>query len=279
MLCKRKIAVLNSLVPCGQCINCRINKQREWTGRILLEAKYAPRPSAFVTLTFSENHLPNPATVSREDIRIFINRLRKHHRKQFAENLRFFAVGEYGDKLGRPHYHLALFGSDPGAVPQSQYEQSWQRGFVHVGEITKASAQYIAHYTTKKLTKDNSTAESQFCYMPGIQGEFATMSRYPPIGARGAEHMVELYRTRAGKLALENNRLAYTFEHEGRRWPIGRYWRNWIMSELGINEDQQRSQVNYKDLPIIPRSQINGEEKTQVDLNRAIRRSRATRTL
>ncbi len=55
--------LINSILrPCGQCQNCRINKQREWTGRILLEAQMYPI-SSFVTLTYADEHetrIPHP---------------------------------------------------------------------------------------------------------------------------------------------------------------------------------------------------------------------------
>lgn len=42
------------LVPCGQCIACRLNKARQWSIRCMHEARYHS-DNAFVTLTYTLN--------------------------------------------------------------------------------------------------------------------------------------------------------------------------------------------------------------------------------
>ena len=45
------------LLPCGQCMECRINKAREWSVRLVHEAKMHER-SSFLTLTYNDDQLP-----------------------------------------------------------------------------------------------------------------------------------------------------------------------------------------------------------------------------
>ena len=47
------------LIPCGQCIGCRIRQREDWTTRIELEARDYPREEVwFITLTYDDEHVP-----------------------------------------------------------------------------------------------------------------------------------------------------------------------------------------------------------------------------
>jgi hypothetical protein len=152
--------------------------------------------NCFVTLTFAPEHLPPDGSVRVEDVQGFMKRLRKR-----VGRVRFFACGEYGEDLGRPHYHLLLFGWAPSdrqlwrrtgsghLVYRSQLlEAVWPFGHVEIGDVTPHSAGYVARYATKKVTGD--AAEEHYSRVDGETGEvtqrrpeFITMSRRPGIGA------------------------------------------------------------------------------------------------
>lgn len=93
-------------VPCGQCIACRLNKVRDWTLRIMHEAKFY-KDNVFLTITYSPENLPADGSIHKEDLQLFLKRLRK---ALGEEKIRYFACGEYGEKYSRPHYHLIIFG-------------------------------------------------------------------------------------------------------------------------------------------------------------------------
>ena len=89
-------------VPCGKCLECRIQHARAWADRCVVEAKQYD-DNYFVTLTYDDAHLPAKNSLVPDDLQKFMKRLRKH----FPNNkIRFFACGEYGDTSWRPHYHL-----------------------------------------------------------------------------------------------------------------------------------------------------------------------------
>ena len=47
------------LIPCGQCIGCRIQQREDWTTRIELEARQWPKEQVwFITLTYDDDHVP-----------------------------------------------------------------------------------------------------------------------------------------------------------------------------------------------------------------------------
>ena len=74
--------------------------------RILLE-QLLHEYSSFITLTYSEDSSPDDGSLRPCDLQKWLKRIR---RSVVPAKLRFFGVGEYGDKFARPHYHVALFG-------------------------------------------------------------------------------------------------------------------------------------------------------------------------
>jgi len=114
--------------------------------------------SSFITLTYDEKHLPRWGSLKYDDLQKFWKRLRKD-----LGPLRYYAVGEYGDRSNRPHYHACVFGhaflegrkllrKTPSMLWTSpQLEKAWGLGMVSVGALTYESARYTASYVTKKL--------------------------------------------------------------------------------------------------------------------------------
>lgn len=154
--------------------------------------------SAFITLTYNDQHLPKNQSISVREIQLFIKKLRKHVE---PIKLRFYACGEYGEKTHRPHYHALIFGygfpdkklyKTVTATEQDYYtsdtlQNIWQQGHCIIGDITHQSAAYCARYVTKKINGDPwQTHYTMLCPETGelipIREEFATMSRRPGIG-------------------------------------------------------------------------------------------------
>jgi len=93
------------VVPCGQCIGCRLEKSRQWAIRCVHESK-CHDDNIFVTLTYNNENLPKDGSLCLADLQKFMKRLRK----KYGAGIRYFACGEYGEKLKRPHYHVCIFG-------------------------------------------------------------------------------------------------------------------------------------------------------------------------
>lgn len=80
-------------------------------------------------------------TLCKRDVQLFMKRFRKLQKTK----LKYYAVGEYGTKNFRPHYHLILFGlEDPEFIAQS-----WTSGSVHIGQVSGASIAYTCKYIAK----------------------------------------------------------------------------------------------------------------------------------
>ena len=197
-------------VNCGQCLGCRLDYSRMWAMRIVHESSLheSGNGNSFVTLTYSDDHIPDDWSLHVEDFQKFMKRLRKRS----EDRVRFFHVGEYGDRcrhgvsvsecdgcsVGRPHYHAILFNrrfddaklfsrrEDIELYSSQELEDTWQKGFCTVGEVTMQSAGYVARYCLKKVTGSLSdewyrnTDEDGVVHQ--VKREYATMSRRPGIG-------------------------------------------------------------------------------------------------
>jgi hypothetical protein len=138
----------NMAFPCGQCMACRINKTHEWATRLMHEYE-SWEEGVFVTLTYDELNVPKDFSLNKEVLRNYIKRVRKDIA---PKKIKYFAVGEYGDLTGRPHYHLIVFGMSPR--DHNVFYRNWQMcdpRRLDAGTVTYDSARYVAGYVQKKL--------------------------------------------------------------------------------------------------------------------------------
>lgn len=213
-------------VNCNQCMPCRINKKREWTGRIMLEDRHTLSRSAWLTLTFDDEHLPPNGYLTKDPLQRWLKRLRKD--PKFTPTVRYFACGEYGDRLGRPHYHIILFGTDPWDW-EEYLRESWKEGNIKVGELNHDTAQYTVGYTAKKLTKAGEPA------LQGKPPEFFTCSTRPRIGTIGISQIAKQYRTREGTYGLAaQGDISGVFRYNNRLYPLSYTDRKILREDLGV---------------------------------------------
>lgn len=165
------------LLPCGQCMGCRLNRSLQWALRCVHEAKQYD-DNCFVTLTYNDAHLPANGSLIVEEHQRFVKRLKSYVRRKYgkdaADGIRFYMCGEYGERLGRPHFHFCFFNFDfadkkykrVNALGDRIYtseilDKVWGRadpGMCEIGSVTFKSAAYVARYITKKITGDDAVA-------------------------------------------------------------------------------------------------------------------------
>lgn len=200
--------------------------------------------SSFVTLTY-EGLSPTASTLIPRHYQTWLKRLRK---ELAPAKLRYFVVGEYGEKNQRAHWHAALFGYPP--CPWGNYthcpfsyckicrllEKTWTHGNVSCGELTRDSAQYIAGYVTKKL---NACDERSRAILNGRHPEFAKMSTTPGIGALALPEILDSLTTHGGSVSIEQTGDVPLSLHHGRKsLPLGRYLRSKLREKYGANPDE-----------------------------------------
>lgn len=183
------------MIPCGQCIGCRLKYSAQWAARCFHESQLY-EDNCFLTLTFSPEFLPADGNISVRDCQLFIKRLRK---KFSSVRIRFAYCGEYGELSQRPHYHLLVFGFDfPDKTLWSEkdgmklwrseiLEQLWPFGNSLIGSLSFDSAAYVARYMCKKLKGKGALGYTTFDPLTGEilherTPEFFHMSRRPGIG-------------------------------------------------------------------------------------------------
>lgn len=155
-------------VPCGYCLNCRVDKANALTHRCEQELINF-KCGAFVTLTYDDYHIVDnlvinknglEATLNKNDLKRYLWRLKKNIKNKMPDNLlsahnfKYLAVGEYGGDgqiFDRPHIHLLLFGLD-FALCKKIIAKSWQgRGIVKVLPILNGGIHYVLKYLDKQL--------------------------------------------------------------------------------------------------------------------------------
>ncbi len=151
------------------------------------------KENSFLTLTYNDEHLPAGGTLVREHFQLFMKRLRE---KIEPTKIRYYHCGEYGDDLGRPHYHALIFGYE---FPDKEFfkkikaniiyrskmlDKIWGKGYCSIGAVTFQSAAYTARYIMKKHA--GKTAQKHYQHIDPETGEvtkkipeYTTMSLKP----------------------------------------------------------------------------------------------------
>lgn len=171
-----------NLIPCGNCLGCRVDKLTLWTARCNYELFKGH--SAFVTFTYDDYHLPYNdgslyPTLVKNDLQKYIDNLRhkvkelsilpQGNRKDFA----YFCCGEYGDKFKRPHYHCLFFGLDFKDF-EKLFRKTWHNGMIKSLPVLSGGVRYVVDYMTKAVNGD--LAVQQFDNK-GIERPFKLVSR------------------------------------------------------------------------------------------------------
>lgn len=203
-------------LPCGKCIECRLEYARQWAVRCVHEAKMHPENS-FITLTYDDAHLESSKLIYKH-FQDFAKRLRHTS----LNTISYFVTGEYGDKKKRPHWHAIIFNWRPKDLKEKYktergdlvYDSEsltrlWGRGFAECGSVTFESAGYCARYAAKKLVHGN---DGDHDYLP--------ISRKSSKRAIGRSWLERYYKDAFsyGEIVLDG----------GEKCGIPRYYEKWL---------------------------------------------------
>lgn len=164
--------------PCGQCPTCLKRRAKDWTIKLINEAKYH-KEACFITLTFdnailldnnskavkeygAKANFPYNINYSKKYFCKFIKRLRKKFKDK---KITYYHIGEYGEKTHRAHHHVIIFGIDfredaiqadlsKSGKPQlfsQTLEDIWACGRTRIQLINDNNIAYIAGYNSKKI--------------------------------------------------------------------------------------------------------------------------------
>lgn len=255
MLCRKPfVTPSGTAYGCGQCGPCRYNRRRIWVHRIMLEAAQYEH-NAFVTLTYSDECLPEDMSLRPKDTQDFLKRLRS---RVSPSRFRYYLVGEYGDATWRPHYHAALFGFRSCNYGQSRYSKSrrdccywcdlvrdtWGSGNVFLGSLEDDSAGYLAGYVVKKMTaKDDPRLE-------GRHPEFGRMSLRPGIGRDALFEIADSLMKYELDLVMSD--VPSAMRHGVKQLPLGRYLRRNLRRMVGKDEAAPQATIDEIQKEMLP---------------------------
>lgn len=219
--------------PCGQCLPCRINRRRVWTHRIMLES-YLHKENCFITLTYAPDYLPSGGNLVPRDTQLFLKRLRK---MVSPRKIRYFIVGEYGDKTCRPHYHAIIF--NLSYDEESLIQKAWPFGLIHCGDVTFDSAAYVCGYVVKGMTRKTDSR------LNGLEPEFCRMSRKPGIGYGVIDEIKKSYNKYPQISPFnEDGDVINSLNHGRRSMPLGRYLIGKLRETFGVSDVTRETILN-----------------------------------
>lgn len=183
-----------------------------------------------VTLTYSDENLPmgpDGPELDYHDVQVFLKRIRR----DMDNDLRYYIAGEYGEKYGRPHWHMVLYGADylEGArrkggegmarFASSRMDEIWEKGQTDIVPVSPASCAYAAGYVNKKA---------------GEEGIFR-QSRKPPIAKPWVQENL-------GYL-IDRSRIDGLVGVGYNRHPIPKVYLEWFPDELSEIIDRNKEHV------------------------------------
>lgn len=200
-------------IACGQCLECRNKKAREWEARIAEEEEYQ-KNGKFVTFTFSDESIykliedlsgdMDPNEIAKLAIRRFTERWRKDNKK----TCRHFLVPELGqNNTERLHLHGIIWTDKKG----DYILKTWSYGFGFVGYCNNKTISYVTKYITK-FDKKHEDFQPKIFASKGIGSEFIKKNAW--LHTFKNENTLETYTDKRGKLK-----------------PLPIYWRNLLWTE------------------------------------------------
>lgn len=231
--------VLKVPIGCKKCMECRKQKARDWTARLMEDIK-TNKNGKFVTLTFSDESLieldkevnykyegyDRDNAIATLAIRRFTQRWAKHWREYNKKNktdkprnLRHWFTTELGqNNTERIHIHGIIWTDEPKRLVQTIWgygNMGWQMTWEQEKNyVNNASISYIVKYTNKVDDKHPN-------YMPVILTSNGIGAGYEKTQQARNDRINESYRTQSGyEIALPiyyKNKL-YTEEEREQLW-------------------------------------------------------------
>lgn len=209
-MCKNITALPDGTeIRCRECWQCKRERAMDWIGRCIAESTTAVASSA-VTLTYgrdmhtgAEDHIRS-VVLTFSDVQKYVKKLRAARGPGFKDGsrpqggypVRYVAVGEYGSRKQRAHWHLLLFWLErvpPHQLRERFAEAHWEHGVSYWDACDTAAVRYVCKY----LLKGDGKSDIRFA-----------MSKKPVIGADYFRQLAD----RHVEAGLAPQDLRYTFD-------------------------------------------------------------------
>lgn len=252
--------------PCGKCYQCKQRRVSGWSFRLLKEAERSCS-AFFVTLTYDSEHMPLTSktymTLFKRHLTLWFKKLRKIN----DTTLKYYAVGEYGGKSKRPHYHVILFNASLESLIGYKYMvqhrlgniildgkmphkcTTWEHGHITVGQLTEASCAYTLKYISKASKIPEHKNDDRI-------PEFSNMSKGMGLNYV-TEQQIEFHR------ADLNNRYNIGLK-DGKKISMPRYYKKHFYTE-NERDDIHKHLENQE---LMEYQKLNDEQKKNLEYNR-----------
>lgn len=227
-------------VGCGECIECKKKKSREWRIRMLEEFK-ENRKCSFVTLTFSEESLLKYRTEAQKELddqfkcdiyqtdnvaaKIAIRHMLERYRKTHGKSIRHWFITERGHRgTRRVHIHGLIWSefSQAGRGNSTCHDLTdlWKNGWTYNGDyVGERTITYISKYITKH-DEENRGFVGKICTSAGIGRHYIEKGNGWRNTYRGKE-TTETYKMPNGKeigLPMYYRNKIYTDRQREKLW-------------------------------------------------------------
>lgn len=177
----------------------------------------------FITLTYDTKTVPLTdrgfMSLTKRDLQLYFKRLRKLHEKQRrsegGRKISYFAVGEYGSRTMRPHYHAIVFNASAYNLELAWSLDGQKLGNVHFGDVTGASIGYCCKYMHKAKKIPAHKNDDR-------QSEFGVMSK-----GLGLSYLSD----EMNRWHLANDERMYCNLTDGRKVAMPRYYKQKIYTD------------------------------------------------
>lgn len=242
-----KIRKMNDLhtqiVPCGRCVLCLKRRSAAWAFRLGEEQKISTS-AAFLTFTYDTEHIPisknGRMTLNKKHYQDFTKRLRQETKYLTTTPLKYYACGEYGDKLHRPHYHAIMFNLPQKALINSDLlHSSWGQGNIDIQPCNGATIRYVTNYITKgKFTPSD--------YVNTKTGEIFTDDRVPDF-ALMSKKMGLNHLSPQMKKYYKQNLKSYVTRSGGAITSLPRYFRDKVFTEQEKRKLNKQAEITREE--------------------------------
>ncbi|QCS37168.1 replication initiation protein [Tortoise microvirus 63] len=139
-------------VGCRHCLSCRLDYQIALEFAVkheLFDIYQSGLGACFATLTYADSALPPHGSLRKSDFQNFLKNVRiQAKRKGTLPPFKYLACGEYGDKFGRPHYHVIFLGVTDALFNQF-IRPLWKHGLCDCSTLGSGAIRYVLKYCTK----------------------------------------------------------------------------------------------------------------------------------
>lgn len=218
MICLHPICVNGIKYPCGKCPVCVHNAREALANRFLLESQHSVS-TYFLTLTYNDDCLPHYYGIpcfDKKQVQSFIKRLRNDIPK-----FKMFLTSEFGDRTGRPHYHMLLFmhGYAPLQFVRDAVAKQWKFGNITITTANQRRFAYCAKYCLKENYDEFKSLPNDCPLKP-----FRLWSLRPGIGSSALNYVNEFIHN--------SGMIRYDLTQDGKKLKLDNYMKRHIDPSL-----------------------------------------------